>query len=74
MLRSDKTHRTKSWMRHDENVWFIEPKDKLYQWREILSLLLGLSQALFIINDIVAVERFDKRRQSLLELAILGRY
>ena len=30
-LRLNKTYHTKGWIRQDENVWLIIPKDKLYQ-------------------------------------------
>ena len=36
--------------------------------------LLAHSKTLFVIDDIIADESFDKRRQSLLELAISGRH
>ena len=36
--------------------------------------LLAHSKTLFIIDDVIADESFDKRRQSLLELAISGRH
>ena len=36
--------------------------------------MLRLSKVLFIIDDIIANESLEKRRQSLLELAILGRH
>ena len=39
-LRWNKTYHTKGWIRHNGNVWLIEPKDKLYQWIESLLLLL----------------------------------
>ena len=50
------------------------PKDKLYQWNEKLLQLLANSETPFIIDDIITDESLDKRRQSLLELAISGRY
>ena len=51
----------------------IEPKDRLYQWIEKFSQLLARSEILFInIDDIISDEGLDKRRQSLLELAISG--
>ena len=37
-----------------------------------MSQLLASSEVLFIIDDIIADEGLDKRRQSLLELAISG--
>ena len=39
-----------------------------------MSQLLPHSETLFIIDDIITDESFDKRKQSLLELAISGRY
>ena len=38
------------------------------------SKLLAGSKTLFLINDIIANESLDKRRQPLLELSILGRH
>ena len=38
-----------------------------------MSVLLRFLEVLFIIDDIIANERLDKRRQPLLELAISGR-
>ena len=48
--------------------------NELYYWIEGLSGLLAHSKTLFIINDTIADESLDKRRQPLLELAILGRH
>ena len=73
-LRWKKTYPAKGWIKHDDNVWLIEPKDKLYQWVEKLSQLLARSETLFIINDILADVSLDKQRQSLLELAISARH
>ena len=41
---------------------------------EKISNLLAESATLFLINDIIADEALDKRRQPLLELAISGRH
>ena len=46
-LQCNKTYPNKGWIRHYESAWLIEPKDKLYQWVEKLSLLLAGSQTLF---------------------------
>ena len=73
-LRWNKTYHSRDWIKNDDKFWFIEPKDKLYQWIEKLSQLLARSETLFIIDDIIADEGLDKRRQSLLELAISGRH
>ena len=72
--RWNKTYHSKDWVKNDDKVWLIEPKDKLYQWIEKLSQLLARSETLFVIDDIIAGEGLDKKRQSLLELAISGRH
>ena len=73
-IRWNKTYHSSNWIKTDDNVWAVEPKDRLYQWIEKLSQLLAHSETLFIIDDIIADESLDKRRQSLLELAISGRH
>ena len=69
-LRCNKTYCNKNWITHKDNLQLIEPKDRLYQWKEKLLLLLAHSETLFIIDDIIADESLDKQWQSLLELAI----
>ena len=73
-LRWNKTYHSKDWIKNEDKVWVIEPKDKLYKWTEKLSQYLVCFETLFIIDDIIADEGRDKRRQSLLELAITGRH
>ena len=59
---------------HDNGVFLIEPGGKLFEWIRLLSgLLLGYT-TLFILDDVIADESLDKRRQSLLDLAISGRH
>ena len=70
----NKTYIGRSWVIKDENVWLVEPKDKLFNYVEKLSNLEAGNAVLFIVDDIIADENFDKRRQSLLELAISGRH
>ena len=70
----NKTYHSKDRIKNDDKVWNIEPKDRLYQWIQKLSQLLPRSETLFIIDDITTDEGLDKRRQSLLELAISGRH
>ena len=52
----------------------IEPGNSLYGWIEKIGNLLAGSKTLFLINDIIANENLDRRRQPLLELAISGRH
>ena len=73
-LRWNKTYHSKDWLKNDDKVWLIEPKDKPYQWiGNFLQLLLDL-ETLFIIDDIIANKDLDKKRQPLLELSISGRH
>ena len=65
-LRWNKTYHAKSWIKNDEKVWLVD-------WVETLSQLLARSETLFIIDDIIADEGLDKRKQCLLEFAISGR-
>ena len=73
-LREDnKTYHAKEWINNDDNVWLLDPKGNLYQWIK-KSELLRFFEILFIIDDIIANESLDKKRQRLLELAISGRH
>ena len=73
-FRWNKTYHSRDWIKIDDKVWLIEPKDKLYQWIEKFPQLLARSETLLIIDDIITDEGLDKRRQSLLELTISGRH
>ena len=52
-------------MKNDDKVWLVEPKDNLYQWIRKFSELLRFLEVLFIIDDIIANENLEKRRQPL---------
>ena len=73
LRENNKTYHAKEWIKNDDNVWLVDPKDNLYQWIKKLSELLRFLEVL-IINDIIANESLDKRRQPLLELSISGRH
>ena len=72
--RENSTYHAKEWIKNDDKVWSVDPKDNLYKWIKKLSELLRFIEVLFIIDDIIANKDLDKRRQSLLELSILGRH
>ena len=73
-LEKNSTYHAKKWIKNDDKVWIVKPKDNLYQWIKKLSELLRFFDVLFILDDIIANESLDKRRQPLLELAISGRH
>ena len=70
----NETYKSQGWVWNDPDVIPIEPGNQLYYFIEKISNLLAGSATLFLINDIIAEEALDKRRQPLLELAILGRH
>ena len=73
-IRWNKTYIGRSWVIKDENIWLVEPKDKLYDYIEKLSNFEAGNAVLIIVDDIIVDENLDKRRQSLLELDISGRH
>ena len=52
----------------------VEPGNQLYYLIEEISNLPAGSKTLFLIDDIMADEALDKRRQPILELAISGHH
>ena len=73
-LQENDTYHAKEWIKNDDKVWLVDPKDNLYQWIKKWSELLRILEVLFIIDDIIANESLDKRRQPLLDLSISGRH
>ena len=73
-VRWNKTYLTRRWLWSDDSVFLIEPRDKLFEWISRLTKLLAGEETLFVIDDMIADESLDKKRQSMLELAISGRH
>ena len=73
-IQYNETYKNRPWILSDRNVYLIEPKDKLFERILKLSSIFHGEETLFIIDDIIADESLDKRRQPLLELAIAGRH
>ena len=72
-LAHNETYKSRGWVWTDPDVIPKEPGNNLYYLIEKISNLLTGSKTLFLIDCIIADETLDKRRQPLLELAILGR-
>ena len=72
-LRYNSRYKSRSWVWNDPDVIPIELGNNLYYLIEIISNLLAGDKTLFLIDDIIADETLDKRRQPLLEVAISGR-
>ena len=73
-LRYKSTYKSRGWVWNDPDVIPIEPGNQLYYLIEKISNLLAGDKTLFLIDDIIADETLDKRRQPLSELAISGRH
>ena len=73
-LRWNKTYLNRSWIWKDDYVFPLEAKGNLFEIVEKLSSLLSGEETLFIVDDMIADEALDKRRNPLLELAISGRH
>ena len=71
-LRYYSMYKSQSWVWNDPDVIPIEPGNNLYYLIEKISNLLTGDKTLFLIDDIIADETFDKHHQPLLELAISG--
>ena len=73
-LRYNSTYKSRGWVWTDPYVILIEPGNQLYYWIKVIGDELAGFKTLFLVDDIIADENLDKRHQSLLELAVLGRY
>ena len=73
-LAHNETYKSRGWVWNDPEVIHTEPGNQLYYWIENISKLLTGDKTLFLIDDIIADEALDRRRQPLLELAISGRH
>ena len=73
-LRYNSTYKNRSCVWNNPDVIPVEPGNQLHYLIEKISNLLAGDKTLFLIDDIIADETLDKRRQPLLELAISGRH
>ena len=72
-LRYNSTYKL-GWVWNDPDGIPMEPDNNLHYLIEKISNLLAGDKTLFLIDDIIADETLDKRRQPLLKLAISGRH
>ena len=64
-LLYNSTYRSRKWFWTDHYIITIEPCNHLYDYIEKIGNLLAGSKTLFLIDDIIANENLDKRRQPL---------
>ena len=62
-LEHNETYKSRGWVWNDPDVISIEPDNNLYYLIEKISKLLAGSKTLFLIDDIIANEALNKRRQ-----------
>ena len=65
-LKHNQTYRSRGWVWTDPEGFLIEPGNNLYYLIEKIGNLLAGSKTLFLIDDIIANETLDKRRNPLL--------
>ena len=65
-LRYNSTYKSRGWVWNDPDVIPIEPHNQLCYLVEKISNLLAGSKTLFLIDDIIADEALDERKQPLL--------
>ena len=65
LWENNKAYHVKEWIKNNDKVWIVDPKDNLYHWIKTLSELLRLLEVLFIIDDIIANESLGKRLDTL---------
>ena len=70
-LRDNATYLSRNWVKIDNQVWLVEPRDRLYERIQKLSQLLRRLDILFIN---AADECLVKKIQPLLEFFITGRH
>ena len=51
LQENNSTYNAKGWIKKDDNVWLVDPRDNLYQWIKKLSELSRFLEVLFIIDD-----------------------
>ena len=73
-LEHNETYKSGNWLETDPYGFKIKPDNLLYYWIEKWSNDLAGSKTLLLIDDIIADETLNKRRNALLRLAISGRH
>ena len=73
-LAHNETYKSQGWVWNDPYVFLIELGNHLYDWIDKMGKQFAGFKTLFLIDDIIADENLDKKRQLLLELAISGRH
>ena len=73
-LRWNSTYRERGWFWKDPSVILINPEKKLLEWIEKMSAFLSSHKTLFLLDDVIADSSLDRKRNSLIDLAISGRH
>ena len=74
ILRCNSTYKSRGWVWNDPEVIHEEPGNRLYYLIKKYSNSLAGDKTLFLIDDTIADEAFNKCCQPLLELTISGRH
>ena len=71
-LRINETYRSRPWIWSDNNIFLIEPKDKLFKCIRLISKSLIKRETLFILDDIIADKSLDKKTSIIIRFSDLS--
>ena len=73
-LRWNKTYREREWFWKNPSVILIVPGKNLFHWVKKMGTLLSTYKTLFLLDDVIADNALDRKRNALIDLAISGRH
>merc|ERR1711911_23242 len=73
-LRWNKTYRERRWFWNDPSVILIVPRKNLFKWVEKMGTLLSTYKTPFLLDDVIADNALDRKRNALIDFAISGRH
>ena len=73
-LRNNKTYKSRPWIRSDDNIFLIILEDKLFELISRFSKALGCEETLFVIDDCIGDDEFNKQGGIFSILTATGRH
>ena len=73
-LEYNKAYRERSWIKSDDEVYIIDPHDRLHDTIRAFYMIFKGESTLYIIDDCSASQALTKKKDMLSELAFSGRH
>ena len=73
-IKWNETYKMRSWVWKNDNVYVVNPGEKLHDWLRLLFKEFQGESTLYIIDDCAAKQAMVKKRDMLTELAYSGRH